>query len=124
MEDACPCGTGRVLARCCGPVLAGGAAPTAEALMRSRYTAFAVGDVAHLARSWHPDTRPSSIRLVPDQRWTGLEVHEAVGGLLDQEGTVRFTARFERAGRPGALHERSRFARHDGRWTYLDGTPT
>lgn len=91
--------------------------------MRSRYTAFALRDEAHLLRSWHPSTRPPAVRFVAGQRWTGLEVLDtADGNLLDDEGTVEFIARFERRGRPGSLHERSRFLRHDGRWTYLDAT--
>lgn len=89
--------------------------------MRSRYTAFALGDEAHLLRSWHASTRPTSVQLVPGQRWTGLEVLATVaGGLLDQEGEVEFRAHYERRGRPGVLHELSRFVRDDaGRWVYL-----
>jgi SEC-C motif-containing protein len=89
--------------------------------MRSRYTAFAVGDEAHLLRSWHPSTRPDSVQLVPGQRWTGLEVLATVAGeLLDREGEVEFRAHYERRGRPGVLHELSRFVRDaDGRWVYL-----
>lgn len=96
-------------------------APTAERLMRSRYTAFMLGDVDHLLRSWHPSTRPSSVQLVPGQTWTGLEVLATVAGeLLDKEGEVEFRAHYERRGRPGVLHELSRFVRDDdGRWVYL-----
>ena len=90
--------------------------------MRSRYTAFAVGDEAHLLRTWHVDTRPAAVRFVPGQRWTGLEVVDTAGGdLLDREGVVEFRAHFEEDGRAGVLHERSRFARDDRRrWTYVD----
>lgn len=89
--------------------------------MRSRYTAFALGDEAHLLRSWHASTRPAVVQFVPGQRWTGLEVLATVaGGLLDQEGEVEFQARYERRGRPGILHELSRFVRDDERrWVYL-----
>lgn len=89
--------------------------------MRSRFTAFALGDEAHLLRSWHASTRPASVRLVAGQRWTGLEVlATAAGGLLDQEGEVEFRAHYERRGRPGVLHELSRFVRdEEGRWVYL-----
>lgn len=122
MGDAsCPCGTGRALADCCGRYLAGAPAPTAEALMRSRFTAFALEDEAHLLRTWHVEERPVSIRFVPGQRWTRLEVLATVGGdLLDTEGAVEFRAHHERDGRPGVLHELSRFVRDDeGRWVYL-----
>jgi SEC-C motif domain protein len=101
------------------------AAPTAEALMRSRYTAFSLGDVAHLARSWHPDTRPRHIHLGEGRRWVGLTVEATTaGGLLDQEGTVTFTARHLEPGAdaPEELREASRFARVDGRWVYVGPT--
>ena len=89
--------------------------------MRSRFTAFALGDEAHLLRSWHPSTRPASVSFVPGQRWTSLEVLATdAGGLLDREGEVEFRARYDRRGRPGVLHELSRFLRDDeGRWVYL-----
>ncbi len=89
--------------------------------MRSRYSAFALGDEAHLLRSWHTSSRPASVPFVPGQRWTGLEVMATVaGGLLDREGEVEFRASYERRGRPGVLHELSRFVRNDeGLWAYL-----
>lgn len=117
----CPCGRAR-FGDCCGPILAGIApAQTAERLMRSRYAAFALGDEAHLLRTWHADFRPTEVRFVPDQRWTGLDIIATTdGNLLDDEGTVEFAASFERAGRPGVLHELSRFVRDaDRRWVYL-----
>lgn len=89
--------------------------------MRSRFTAFAIGDEAHLLRSWHPSTRPTSIGLVHGQEWTRLEVLATLaGGLLDPEGEVEFRAHHLRRGKPGVLHELSRFVRDDdGRWVYL-----
>lgn len=119
--DACPCGLGATLATCCGRYLDGAPAPTAEALMRSRFTAFAVGDEAHLLRTWHVDERPGEIRFVPGQRWVRLEVLATVAGdLLDTEGAVEFRAHHERRGRAGVLHELSRFVRDDQhRWVYL-----
>lgn len=89
--------------------------------MRSRFTAFAVGDEAHLLRSWHVSTRPASVQLVAGQRWTRLEVLATLAGeLLDPEGEVEFRAHYERRGRPGVLHELSRFVRDDdGCWVYL-----
>jgi SEC-C motif-containing protein len=120
--DLCPCGSGAPWAACCGPIVRGERpAPTAERLMRSRYTAFALGDEAHLLRSWHHSTRPAAVQLVAGQRWTGLEVLATVAGeLLDKEGEVEFRAHWERRGRAGVLHELSRFVRDDaGRWVYL-----
>jgi len=120
-ERPCPCGRGVPLAECCGPFLDGEPAPTAEALMRSRYTAFAVGDRSHLLRTWHPDRRPASLTLDEEVRWTGLEIlHTGGGGFLHTAGTVEFRAHYVDAGVPGTLHEHSRFVRVDGRWSYLD----
>lgn len=117
--DPCPCGSGEAYGACCGPVLAGEPAPTPERLMRSRYTAFAVGDVGHLMASWHSSTRPPRLTLDPGLRWTGLSVLATSGGFGGSEGVVEFEARYVEDGRPGALHERSRFVREDGRWSYL-----
>lgn len=117
----CPCGRGVPLGECCGPFLAGKNAPTAEHLMRSRYTAFAVGDADHLSRTWHPSTRPATLDLDPVQRWTGLEVlHTTGGSFLHTEGTVEFRAHSVYRGEAEVMHEHSRFVREDGAWFYLD----
>ncbi|TDB86095.1 hypothetical protein E1091_16540, partial [Micromonospora fluostatini] len=122
---ACPCGSGTTYGRCCRPLHRGTTdAATAEQVMRSRFSAFAVGDLDHLLRSWHSSTRPAGLRLDPGQRWVRLEVLDtARGGLLDSAGTVEFRAHYRAAGQPGTLHERSRFVREDGRWVYLDALP-
>jgi SEC-C motif domain protein len=121
-SSPCPCESGIPLERCCAPILAGERpAPTAERLMRSRFTAFALRDEHHLLQSWHPSTRPGEVRFPLGRRWTRLEVLATVaGGLLDDEGAVEFRAHFDQGGRPGALHELSRFVRDDRRrWTYV-----
>jgi SEC-C motif domain protein len=120
----CPCGSLETFDACCGRYLGddGVAPPTAEALMRSRYTAFVDGDVGYLLRTWHPDTRPADLDLDPGVRWTGLEVLDRVGGgLVDTEGVVEFRAHHRDGGRAGVQHERSRFVRDAGRWVYRDG---
>ncbi len=90
--------------------------------MRSRYSAFVVGDVDYLLATWHPTTRPRVLDLDDDVRWTGLDVLATTGGsLLAAEGTVEFRASYVIGHRPGAQHENSRFVREDGRWHYLDG---
>lgn len=120
-DSPCPCGRGVPLSECCGPLLAGASAPTAERLMRSRYTAFATRDAAHLLRTWHPSTRPRSIEFDPGQRWTGLEVlHTTGGGFLHTTGTVDFRAHWTAGGAPDSMREHSRFVREDGEWLYLD----
>ncbi|MGD9957430.1 MAG: YchJ family protein [Candidatus Nanopelagicales bacterium] len=100
----------------------GGPAPTAEALMRSRYTAFAVGDAAYLARTWHSSARPHPLSLDPSRRWVGLHVLGSTrGGLLDDDGEVEFVARWQDADASrGRHHERSRFVRERGAWVYFD----
>jgi SEC-C motif domain protein len=117
---ACPCGLGDDYESCCGRLHAGAPAPTAEALMRSRYSAFAVGDTGYLLRTWHPSSRPPTLSLDPALRWTRLAVLETEdGGLFDTTGTVRFRALYVRQGERGVLAETSTFVRHDKRWTYL-----
>jgi SEC-C motif-containing protein len=119
----CPCGTGLSYADCCGRLHEGTTtAGSAEQLMRSRYSAFVVGDAGYLLATWHPATRPAALDLDADVRWTGLDVLTTTGGsLLAAEGTVEFRASYVRDGRAGAQHENSRFLREDGRWYYLDG---
>jgi SEC-C motif-containing protein len=119
----CPCGTGLPYPECCGRLHDGSAtAATAEQLMRSRYSAFAVGDAAYLIATWHPTTRPRTLGLDPAVRWSGLEVLATTGGtLLAAEGTVEFRAHHVVDGVAGAQHENSRFVRKGGRWLYLDG---
>lgn len=118
----CPCGSGDTFAACCGPLLAGAPAPTAERLMRSRYTAFVREDAAHLLRTWHPSTRPSSLVFEPGLEWRRLLIVDRVaGGPFDREGVVEFEAFWHQDGARGSLRERSRFVRGDGGWSYLDG---
>jgi len=118
----CPCGSGDALAACCAPLHAGSPAPTAERLMRSRFTAFAVGDAAYLRRSWSSATRPAELELDAGTVWRRLQIVDAVGGgAADAEGVVEFRASYRDEEGAGLLHERSRFVREDGRWVYLDG---
>ena len=130
----CPCGRGRYAA-CCGPLheavaaaaadasagpAAGARAADAEALMRSRYSAYVLEDADYLLATWHPTTRPASVEFVPGLRWLGLEVkrHAADG----DRAVVAFVARHRLGGgRAGRLHETSRFLREGGRWFYVDG---
>ncbi|WP_180357690.1 YchJ family protein [Streptomyces sp. NP160] len=124
-DTRCPCGSGDRYDACCGRFHRGAAdAPTAEALMRSRYSAFALRDTAYLARTWHASTRPGpdELRLDEQQRWLRLDVVEtAGGGPFDDQGTVLFEARWRSGAERGVLRERSRFVREQRRWTYLDG---
>ena len=90
--------------------------------MRSRYSAFVERDESYLLASWHPDTRPSGVRLDPEQRWLGLSIKSTEAGTpADNTGVVEFVARFKIAGKGHRLHERSRFEKIEGCWYYLDG---
>lgn len=119
----CPCGTGRAYGQCCGPLHSGARrAPTAVALMRSRFSAFAVGDPGYLLTSWHPDTRPAELTLDETIAWRRLQIVDTEsGGEEDTEGVVEFRAQYVHRGSRHILHERSRFDRVNGQWLYLDG---
>lgn len=118
----CPCGRPVVYRDCCGRLHGGtAAAATAEELMRSRYSAFAVGDRDYLLRTWHPRTRPPRLDLDPAREWVRLEVLAATGGgPFDREGAVSFRAVYRHHGHEGEQREHSRFLRHEGAWAYLD----
>ena len=118
----CPCLSGEQYADCCGRFHRGDAeAPTAEQLMRSRYSAFVVQDAAYLLRTWHPDTRPAELELDPDMQWRRLDiVSTRRGGPLDSDGVVEFKAYFRHDGERGIHPETSQFLRVDRRWYYLN----
>jgi len=97
-------------------------APTAERLMRSRFSAFAVGDLTYLLTSWHPSTRPGTLDLDPELQWRRLDILGTTnGGEDDDVGTVEFVAHYwdAAARRRGAQHEDSAFVREDGQWYYV-----
>ena len=119
----CPCSSGLPLDECCGPLHRGErTAGTAEQLMRSRFSAFAVGDVAYLRRSWHPSTRPADLELDADVRWYRLDVlATSGGGVFDTTGTVEFEAFWRGPDGRGSMREVSRFVRGPEGWQYVDG---
>ena len=109
-------------ADCCGRYLDGGeVAATAEALMRSRYTAYTLNDEAYLRATWDERTCPKE-RITHDDptKWLGLEIRRHVP--MDDIATVEFVARYKKNGRAHRLHEVSRFVREQGCWFYLDGS--
>lgn len=91
--------------------------------MRSRYCAFVRQDAAYLLRTWHPDTRPANIDFHgPQPVWRSLEIRRTEAGTAaDDTGRVEFVAHYLSEGRPGTLHETSRFVRRDGQWLYVGG---
>ncbi|MBP0049092.1 YchJ family protein [Marinobacterium sp. AK62] len=128
METRCPCGSGKPFAFCCQPALTGRKpAPTAEALMRSRYSAFALGAIDYLIETTASRKRsPGDAELLAEQTqvttWTGLEiVSTEQGGTNDTTGMVEFKASFDSPEGSAILHERSNFERENGLWVYTDG---
>jgi len=121
----CPCNPEKEFTQCCGPYLDGSKpAPTAEALMRSRYSAYTRRDYPYILRTCHSSTRPSEEGFDDPTEigWTGLEILATeAGGTDDVTGVVEFVARFENSGRVFSHHERSRFVQEDGQWFYVDG---
>lgn len=118
---ACPCG-GTDFDACCGRFIEQGALPpTAQDLMRSRYTAYTLSDEKYIRASWYPRTLPEGQLTARETnlKWVGLEVlrHEE----QEDDATVEFIARYKIGGRAQRMHEVSRFVREEGRWYYLDG---
>lgn len=118
----CPCGSGKAYAQCCGILHAGAAAATAEALMRSRYSAYVLRLEPYLLATWHASTRPPALDLAGDNiNWLGLTVKRHAQTAEDA-AVVEFVARHRSGGGSAArLHEISRFVREQGRWYYVDG---
>lgn len=123
LNNLCPCGTPKPYTACCARYVEGSEpAPTAEALMRSRYTAYTLLKEDYLLATWHPSTRPTSLGLAEETptKWLGLEVKRYEQQDADH-AIVEFVARHKIAGRAHRLHEVSRFVREAGRWYYVDG---
>ncbi|GGW55658.1 YchJ family protein [Vreelandella hamiltonii] len=124
MPESCPCGSTLPLAACCQPFHQGQAVPeTPEALMRSRYTAFALNERDYLLATWHATTRPATLPPDPTTQWQSLVIVSAPQPSRD-EGHVHFKATFRESGRWHVLEEASRFVWEEQRWWYVDGKPT
>ena len=120
----CPCGSGKNFDDCCGPILAGAPAPTAEALMRSRYAAYVQRNYIHLRRSLSREqqadfSEKDAREWAESSEWLGLEITGTEGGGPDdQTGTVDFVARFKINGEERKHVEKASFIREDGNWVY------
>lgn len=134
LDTRCPCGTGETYGACChryhAEYEATGqlTAPAPEALMRSRFTAFAVADAPYLLATWHPSTRPASLDLDQTLRWYRLDILGTSGSVFETTGTVHFAAYYRStpgtapdARVKGVQEENSRFVKEAGSWFYLDG---
>lgn len=128
ISKTCPCGSGKPFAYCCEPFVQGQKpAPTAEALMRSRYTAFALGAIDYLIDTTAPEKRGADdAEVLADQvkytNWTGLSILSTEqGGRSDEQGCVEFEAAFETEDQAGTLYEKSNFRKENNYWLYVDG---
>ena len=121
----CPCGSGVDYSCCCEPYIKGQKnAPTAETLMRSRYSAYTSNEEAYLLATWHKTTRPTALHFDKTEPtiWLGLTVSVVEAGTAqDCEGSVEFVARYKVNGKAEHLHETSRFVKENERWFYVDG---
>lgn len=124
----CPCGSGRRFADCCGVYLSGGSqalgAPTPEALMRSRYSAYACGDDAYVLATWAPETRPTELFRPgePRPKWVSLRILSSSVSSDGRTGEVEFLALARTSQGAVRMREHSRFRREpDGRWVYVEG---
>ncbi len=120
----CPCGSDKPLSECCGPIIAGSPAPTAEALMRSRYSAFVTHQLDHIERSHAPEiredfNRAEAERMAEECEWQGLEIRSATEDGDSAE--VEFVIRFSRQNKDMIQLERSSFRRENGEWLYVGG---
>lgn len=116
-KESCPCGSGNTLPNCCQPYIDGTlAVPTAEALMRSRYSAYAIHDEQYLLDSWHESTRPENIDADPSVQWIRLKIIDTDSS----QNCVEFVATFRLNGKADKFCEKSRFVFEDGRWFYLE----
>lgn len=124
MNILCPCGSQNPYSDCCALLHTGQKqAQTAEQLMRSRYTAFALGLESYLHETLHPRQRTNTDRYtISELDWLGLEIlSTSHGALSDKMGKVEFRARYTYQGKQDQLHELSRFKKFKGRWYYVDG---
>ena len=123
----CPCASGKQFAECCGPLIAGMPAKTAETLMRSRYSAFVSGDLDYIQKTSAGEAllrldRAELQRSLPGTEWLGLEIQQVEGGQeSDITGVVKFKVSFRQNGRLYTQTERSEFRRIDIAWRYCKG---
>lgn len=124
--DTCPCGSGRTYETCCGPYITGSVpAPTAEALMRSRYSAYAKGAVEYIVSTCSETEgidMDSTRRWSQRSQWLGLTIHSTdKGSPQDSEGMVEFSAAYILDGMREVHREKARFERIEGLWRYAEG---
>ena len=123
--SACPCDSGARYEQCCALFHSGEKIPlTAEALMRSRFSAYYLHNEAYLLATWDSSQRPAAIDFSDEQTvWLKLDIiGTKKGGIKDHKATVTFNAHYLFDGEEWIMNETSRFNKTDNRWFYLDGT--
>lgn len=129
MNKKCPCGSGPEYQDCCGAIITGKrSATTCLELMKSRYTAFTMGEISYLKRSHHSQTRPSAkefkqtAQWIKSVQWMGLSIVNTWNGEATQEeGKVEFKALYFEDGQMQQIHEKSLFQKENGKWVYVSG---
>ncbi|WP_345488446.1 YchJ family protein [Orbus sasakiae] len=124
IAQLCPCCSNQSYQDCCEPYhLWQKNAPTAETLMRSRYSAYALRKADYLVKTWHPKTLPSKLaEEISEAKWIELVIHKSWDSQSPNEAFVEFTARYRNSqGKAEKMHEISRFIKHDSHWFYVDG---
>lgn len=125
MSDlTCPCGSDKDYQLCCDVFHQQFNAPTAEKLMRSRYSAYVLELENYLLQTWHPSTRPAQLNLQQEGKvnWLGLKIIRCeAGNNHDNTGVVEFVARYKANSKATRLHETSQFVQEQGQWLYLSG---
>ena len=124
--STCPCGSDLQFEACCEPYIAGNPAPTALALMRSRYTAYSLGNKDYLIETLAPEMRDDDdeedVSKTANMKWLGLEIRNvSEGGEGDATGSVEFVAKYKIGTNAGVHHEHSGFRRDGDRWYCLGG---
>jgi SEC-C motif-containing protein len=127
----CPCGSGDPYQSCCAPYHRGKPAPTPEALMRSRFTAYAIGEPNYIMDTTHPDGdgyqhdraawRKQLRAYMKGTQFLALHVTGRELSDDDETGFVTFHALLAQGGQNASFIERSRFVKQGGRWLYIDG---
>lgn len=126
--ELCPCGTGLTLDKCCGPYIENKKLPpTAEATMRSRYTAYVLENIDYLFDTHHESTKADLNReeitaWSEEAHWLGLRIIKTdAGSEKDNQGLVEFNCSYELGGKIQNHHEISHFVKENGRWYFQDG---
>ncbi len=127
--EPCPCGSSLPYSECCEPLIRNEkSAETAEALMRSRYTAYAKTEVEYIIRTTHPaqrkqDSEQNIREWSRNSTWLGLQILKTEAGTADDEaGIVEFIATYTESGEQVEHHELAQFKKENGEWFFWDGT--